>query len=62
MHQKEIGTAWTDAEYALIHQVAQERGVSDDEAASQLLHEFIVQKVRQSIGRPPARAYGQGVH
>lgn len=47
----------SDREKAVVQRVADERGISLDEAGSQLLQEAIAQRFRRNLGRGPAKVY-----
>ena len=47
----------TDRELAIVQAVANERGISVEEAFEQLAHEAIEQRFRRHTGRAPARVY-----
>jgi predicted kinase len=50
-------TALSDKEREAIEQVAQQRGISFDEAVEQMAKEGLAQRVRRKTGRAPARVY-----
>lgn len=59
--------AVTDEQYMLLERIAQERGITVDEAATQLQREAFAALVRKGTGRTPARVYlpsmpPKGVH
>lgn len=59
--------AVTDDQYLLLQAIAHERGITVDEAATQLQREAFAALVRKGTGRVPARVYPpvgpkQGVH
>lgn len=50
-------TALTERERQAIEQVAEQRGVSFDEAVEQMAKEGLASRVRRKTGRAPARVY-----
>lgn len=50
-------TALSDRERELVEQVAQQRGVSVEEAIEQMAKEGLAQRVRRKTGRMPAKVY-----
>jgi predicted kinase len=50
-------TALTEQEREAVEQVAQQRGVTFEEAAEQLGKEGLASRVRRKTGRAPARVY-----
>lgn len=57
MPSKETDVSFSDREMGLIRRVAEERGISEEEAANQLVHEAIATKFRKGLGRQPAQVY-----
>ncbi len=57
MHQKEQEVALTDRELNVVEQVARERGITTDEASTQLAQEALAQRFRRHLGRAPATVY-----
>lgn len=57
MTGKSADVSFSDREMALIHRVAQERGITPEEAANELIHEGIAQRFKQRLGRVPAQVY-----
>lgn len=57
MHSKVPSVSFSDRELVVIQRVADERGITVDEAASQLMREAIAQRFRQRLGRQPATVY-----
>lgn len=57
MHQKEQEVALTDRELNVVEQVARERGITTDEASTQLAQEALAQRFRRHLGRAPAAVY-----
>lgn len=57
MHSKEADTSLSDRESRLVEQVAQARGITLEEAASQLLSEAIAKRFRKKLGKAPANVY-----
>lgn len=49
--------SFSERELALIRRVAQERGITEEEAANQLMHEAISQRFRRHLGKTPAQVY-----
>lgn len=62
MNSKEDEIALSDFELAIVERVAKERGITTNEAATQLMRESLAQRVRQHLGRQPARNYIKRVH
>lgn len=50
-------TAFSERERHAIEQVAQQRGVSFEEAVQQMAKEGLARRVRRKTGRTPARVY-----
>lgn len=50
-------TALSEQERQAIKQVAQQRGVTFEEAVEQMAKEGLAQRVRRKTGRGPARVY-----
>jgi predicted kinase len=50
-------TALSERERQAIEQVAQQRGISFDEAIEQMAKEGLAQRVRRKTGRVPAKVY-----
>jgi hypothetical protein len=50
-------TALSEREKSLIEQVAQQRGVSFEEAVEQMAKEGLAQRIRRKTGRLPAKVY-----
>jgi len=57
MNSKETSIALTDRERAAVQKVADERGLTVEEAASELFQEAMAQKFRRGVGRGPAKVY-----
>lgn len=57
MNSKVADVSFSDREIALIKRVADERGISVEAAADQLIHEAIAQRFKQRLGRVPAQVY-----
>lgn len=57
MPSKETHVSFSDREIELIRRVAQERGISVEEVANELIHEAIAQKFKRGLGRQPAQVY-----
>lgn len=57
MHQKTTDVSFSDREMELIKRVAFERGITEEEAANELVHEGIAQRFKQRLGRQPATVY-----
>lgn len=57
MHSKDADVSFSEREMALIQRVAQERGISIEEAANELIHEAIAQRFKKGLGRQPAQVY-----
>lgn len=57
MHSEQPDVSFSDRERALIQRVADERGVTFEEATDQLAHEAIAQRFKQRLGRVPAQVY-----
>lgn len=57
MNQKFADVSFSDREIELIRRVAQERGITEEEAANELVHEGIAQRFKQRLGRVPAQIY-----
>lgn len=57
MPSKDAQVSFSDREIELIRRVAQERGVSVEEVANELIHEAIAQKFKRGLGRQPAQVY-----
>lgn len=57
MNCKDTDVSFSDRELALIQRIAQERGVSVEEAANELIHEAIAQKFKRGLNRQPAQVY-----
>lgn len=57
MNSKVEPVAFSDRERALIQRVADERGVTFEEAAEALVHEGIAARFRRHTGRQPAQVY-----
>lgn len=49
--------SFSDREIELMRRVAEERGVSVEEVANELIHEAIAQKFKRGLGRQPAQVY-----
>ncbi len=47
----------SEKELALVKAYAEERGLTLDEAASQLVQDSIAKKFRRNLGRAPAQVY-----
>lgn len=47
----------SDKEIELVRQIARREGITDDEAATQLVQKEIARRVRKKTGRGPARVY-----
>lgn len=47
-----------DKEMELVRQIARREGISEDEAATQLVRKEIARRVRKRTGKAPARVYG----
>lgn len=54
---REQGVSFSDREFEFIRQVAEERGISVEEAANQLMHEGIAKRFRAGTGYAPAKVY-----
>lgn len=54
---KETSVALTDRELALVQKVADERGLSLEDAATELFKEAVAQRFRKVVGRGPAKVY-----
>jgi len=54
--------ALTPDQLCLLEQVAAERGISVEEAATQLHREALAKVVQQGTGRRPARIYTRPLH
>lgn len=50
-------TSLTEQERLLVAQIAEQRGISLEEAASQLAQEALARRVRRKTGHGPARVY-----
>lgn len=50
-------TALTDKEREAVQQVADQRGITLEEAAEQLAKEGLASRVRRKTGKAPARVY-----
>lgn len=50
-------TSFSDRERAVLQRVADERGVSFEQAVTELMREAIAQHVRRRLGRTPAQVY-----
>jgi hypothetical protein len=48
----------SDKEIELVRQIARREGISEDEAATQLVQKEIARRVRRKTGKGPARVYG----
>jgi hypothetical protein len=57
MPSKDTDVSFSDREIELIRRVAEERGVSFEEAANELIHEAIAQKFKRGLNRQPAQVY-----
>lgn len=57
MNSKAPAISLTDRELAVIKAVADERGITVEEAFEQLAHEAIEARFRRHTGRAPARVY-----
>ena len=57
MNPKAAEVSFSDREMDLIRRVARERGISEEDAANELLHEAIAQRFKQRLGRQPATVY-----
>ena len=49
--------ALTDKQMQMIEQIAQERGVTVEEAATQMFREGLEKRVRRGVRRAPAKVY-----
>jgi hypothetical protein len=47
----------SDAEMAVVRQIAEREGITEDEAATQLVQKEIARRVKKRTGRNPARVY-----
>jgi hypothetical protein len=56
MHREEE-TTLSDREKELIRQIAESRGITEAEAADQLMHEGVEQRFRKKLRRAPAKVY-----
>ena len=50
-------TAFSERERQAVQQVADQRGISFEEAVEQMAKEGLAQRVRRKTGRGPARVY-----
>lgn len=50
-------TALSDAERAAVQQVADQRGITFEEAIEQMAKEGLASRVRRKTGRAPAKVY-----
>lgn len=50
-------TALTDRERKAVEQVAEQRGISFDEAIEQMAKEGLASRVRRKTGKAPAKVY-----
>jgi hypothetical protein len=57
MPSKDADVSFSDREIELIRRVAEERGVSVEEVANELIHEAIAQKFKRGLNRQPAQVY-----
>jgi hypothetical protein len=48
----------SDKEIDLVRQIAKREGITEDEAATQLVQKEIARRVRRKTGKGPARVYG----
>lgn len=48
----------SDKEIELVRQIAKREGISEDEAATQLVQKEIARRVRKRTGKGPAKVYG----
>lgn len=54
MTGKQDSTSFSDSEMLLVKAVAEERGISIDEAAAQLVSEGLANRVQKNTGRRPS--------
>lgn len=54
---KDVLVALTQGERELVERVARREGITVEQAASELVHEGISQRVRKNTGHGPARLY-----
>lgn len=47
----------SDKEIELVKQIAKREGITEDEAATQLVQKEIARRVRKRTGKTPARVY-----
>ena len=47
----------SDAEMAVVKRIAEHEGITEDEAATQLVQKEIARRVRKRTGRGPARVF-----
>ena len=57
MHDKTTDVSFSEREMELIRRVALERGITEEDAANELVHEGIAQRFKQRLGRQPATVY-----
>lgn len=50
-------TAFSDKERQVVEQVAQQRGITFEEAADQLGKEGLASRIRRKTGKAPAKVY-----
>ena len=48
----------SDAEMGVVRRIAKHEGITEDEAATQLVQKEIARRVRRRTGKGPARVYG----
>lgn len=48
----------SDKEIDLVRQIAKREGITEDEAATQLVQKEIARRVRRRTGKGPAKVYG----
>lgn len=48
----------SDREIDLVRQIAKREGITEDEAATQLVQKEIARRVRKKTGKGPAKVYG----
>lgn len=48
----------SDKEIEIVRQIAKREGITEDEAATQLVQKEIARRVRRKTGKGPAKVYG----
>jgi hypothetical protein len=54
---KETALALTESELALVRKIAARDGMTEDQAATQLMQSGLARRVRKKTGNRPARVY-----